>query len=174
MEPSVSIAFSPAGPFHFQAPKEFDDNDNQQIEELSVKLKAYFSSMHTAFKMAMDDVGENTDLEVIEAYFNDVDGDRAKSGDFSSQLQYILIMACTGLAFTALCRATAKICFESRRQLVQRCNILSKARAVGRLPKILKPSFWDNHFEDSLATWEGDILKYDQETTALSGWRHGG
>lgn len=54
--------------------------------------------------------------------------------------------------------------WHRERQSVHIYNIPTKARAVGRLSNILKSSFWDNNFEDSIADWETDILKHDRET----------
>ena len=40
----------------------------------------------------------------------------------------------------------------------------SQARAVGRLTRTLKPNCTGINFEDNLATWEDEILKYEKET----------
>ena len=47
--------------------------------------------------------------------------------------------------------------------------IPSRAKAVGRLTKILNPGFNMDAFEDSFSAWEDEILKYEKETkTTLS------
>lgn len=92
----------------------------------------------------MGRVEERLEREVIEAYFNDEPGGpRIDPLQMASQLQWILVALCTGPASTCLRRETATNGFESRWQLVHKYKVPTKARAVERLSKILKPIFWD-------------------------------
>lgn len=163
MAVSGDSAFSPTGPFHFQAPKQFDGNTGN-LEEFNYKLKAYCSIMNTVFKKATDKVEEDPQHEVIDMCFKDDQRDpRAKLVEMASQqLQWILDTQCIGPASTFLRRWTARSGFENWWQLVQRYEIRSKARAVGRLSNMLRAGYGDRIFEDSLAIWEHTILKYQK------------
>ena len=56
---------------------------------------------------------------------------------------------------------------ETLRKLYKRYHIPSKARAVGRLAKILEPSDMERgNIEDTLAAWEDEILKYEKGTNS--------
>lgn len=74
MAVSISRAVGPNGPFHFQAPKEFDDTKNSR-EQFRFKLEAYFNMMNLSFNKARERIEQN--LEVgggLEKYLTDVDG----------------------------------------------------------------------------------------------------
>ena len=57
--------------------------------------------------------------------------------------------------------------FESLRKLCKMYHMPPKARAVGRLTKILQPSGMERgNFEVTLAAWEDAILNSEKETDA--------
>lgn len=104
MAASVSSAFTPSGPSHSQAPKEFGGGKDN-FEQFSFTLKAFRSLMTTASKKAMDKVDENLVLEVIEEYFNDAEGSpRADLLEMAPRLQRVLVTLCTLPASTFLRR----------------------------------------------------------------------
>ena len=59
-------------------------------------------------------------------------------------------------------RETSSSGFESWRKLNKRYHIPSKASAVGKLPRILEPPIKKGSFEDTLASWEDEISKYEK------------
>ena len=77
--------------------------------------------------------------------------------------QWIQVISCTGLASATLRRENTSNEFESWRKLYNRHHIPSKARAVGRLTKILEPSGMERgHFGDTLAAWTYQLLRYEK------------
>lgn len=85
---------------------------------------------------------------MIEAYFNDGQGDpRADAVEMAPQLRWILAARCTVAVATILRRKRTTNGFESWGQVVRMYKLPTKARAIGRRSKMLKPSSWVNRFE---------------------------
>ena len=165
------MALNITGPWQFNPPKEFSGK-KEDFEEFAFKLKAYLSIMNSDYAEDLRRIEENMDTEIIDAHFNDASGDPIPGlRDRATTLQWILVALCSGAASLLLRRETSTNGFESWRRLCQKYKLPSRARAVGRLSKILKPDFSgaNTSFEDSLAAWEDEVAKYERETsTSLS------
>ena len=85
----------------------------------------------------------------------------------SRGLHYILVSVCSGQA-AVLCRqhSTQAQGLETWRQLHNRFSIPAGTRSVGYLKKLRKPQFNEQKFEESFATWEFDIARYEKDNQA--------
>ena len=85
----------------------------------------------------------------------------------SRDLRYILVSVCSGQA-AILCRqhSTQAQGLETWRQLHNRFSIPVGPRSVGYLTKLLKPQFNEQKFEESFATWELEIARYERDNQA--------
>ena len=166
----TSPAFSSSGPFQFAAPSSFDGK-KENFEEFSFKLRAYLNLMNTRYQEALKGIDGNLDQEITDDHFKLPNGTIDTTlVQMAHNLQYILVSTCSGAANTFLRRDDTLNGFESWRKLNVRYQLPTRAKAVGRLSAILKPKFNMQSFEDSLASWEEEIQKYEKETTsALSG-----
>ena len=86
----------------------------------------------------------------------------------ASELQFILVNITKGPAAT-VCRQMGLTSngLETWRQLVIRFSIPVGTRSTGYLTKLLKPSFDEVKFEESFATWELEINRYERDNSAV-------
>ena len=97
--------------------------------------------MDPGYERALKAVADDSDLEIVGAEFIDSEGpEKPARIKQAGPLRWILVSLCAGSVSAMLRRENTSNRFESRRKLLQRYRILSKARAVGRRTKILEPS----------------------------------
>jgi len=155
--------FSQAGPFQFNAPKEFSGK-REDFEEWAYKLRAYMSLINPDYNVHMIALQDKED-EVSQDMFKKRDGSEDTTlVQLAVHLQWMLVTLCTGSASAFLRRETGQNGFESYRKLCQRYMIPGNAKSVGRLSKILRPNLNNGSFEDSFSSWEDEIQKYEKET----------
>ena len=126
------MSFSPSGPFHFAAPKEFSGK-KEDFEEFSFKLRAYLCLMDPKYNDDLNAIELNPDLEITDANFIDSSGTvKTDLLQRSTSLQWILVGLCSGSASAQLRReSNTTDGFESWRKVIIRYKIPSRARAVG-------------------------------------------
>lgn len=98
------MSFGPTGPFHFQAPQDFDDK-KENFEEISFNFKSYLSLMNPACTAVMNNIEASLEPALAEAPFNDEDRNvQATRIHLATLFQMILVSLCTGSASAALRR----------------------------------------------------------------------
>ena len=132
--------FNQVGPFQFQSPKEFSGK-REDFEEFVFKLKSYLCLISPKYLIHLQALQDRVP-ELTPADFQDAEGNEDNElVPMATHLQRLLVTLCGGAASTFLRRGTTEYGFESYRKLCQRYMVLSKAKSVGRLSKILKPDF---------------------------------
>ena len=145
--------------FQFQLPEKFKGT-KENWEEFNFQFKAYLSLIDPAYEHDLQDVEIQSDQPVSEDFFmldiTDeqngpiVNEDKVKR---SKELQYLLIMLCTGPATHVLHRESNLNGFESWRLLFKRFRAPKKQKALGLLNDILKPDFSGPEFETKFSKW---------------------
>ena len=85
----------------------------------------------------------------------------------SNNLHYILVSICDGPASTICRQNTQGNGFETWPLIHSRYSIPLGTRSIGYLTRLLKPQFDEQKFEESFATWEFQLSKYDQDNNTL-------
>jgi len=152
-----------AGPLQFQSPPTFNGK-REEFEEFAFKLRAYMSLINPRYNKIMSELTERTEPVEEAEFFSQAGEINAEMYQMAVQLHWILITLLSGSASTFLRRETSTNGFECWRKLCQRYMLPSRAKAVGRLTRILKPSFNMNAFEDTFSAWEDEITRYEKET----------
>ena len=82
-------------------------------------------------------------------------------------LHYILASVCSGQA-AVFCRQRSAQAqgLETWRRLHNRFSIPVGTRSVGYLAGLAKPQFNEQKFEESFATWEFEIARYERDNQA--------
>ena len=102
-----------------------------------------------------------TDTELMAAAATQQEGERWQQ--LVSDLKYILISTTTGSAATVCRQHQHEMGLEIFRQLCQRFSIPLGTRGIGCLTKLLKPKFDNNNFEESFATWEFELARFERD-----------
>ena len=161
---SSGIGFSSSLPFQFAPPSKFSGK-REDFEEFSFTLKAYLNLMEGTFGSTMLQA-EETENDITDDFFRNPDGSfNDKLAQMATSLQFLLVTLCTGSASAFIRRDMSPNGFESWRRLHRRYVLPSRVKALGRLSTILEGSFKMDNFEDSLASWEEEINKYEKETS---------
>ena len=152
-------------PFQFAPPASFSGK-KEDFEEFAFKLKAHLALMAVTYLNDLEAIESHPDTEIDDDTFKNTDGTYKQDlVDKATTLQWLLVMLCSGTASVLLRRDVQQNGFESWRKLCKKYKIPSRARAVGRLTRILKPDFTGASFEDRLAQWEEENARYEKETT---------
>ena len=85
----------------------------------------------------------------------------------SGKLHFLLVNTCDGAASTICRQNMLGNGFETSRQLHLRYAVPLGTRSIGYLTKLLKPQLDENKFEESFATWEFQLAKYEQDNRTL-------
>ena len=104
-----------------------------------------------------------TDADLRTAATNRDEGD--KWVQLSNNLKYILINITTGPAATVCRQHQHEMGLEAYRQLCIRFATPLGTRSIGYLTQLLKPTFDTNNFEESFATWEFELARYERDNT---------
>ena len=109
--------------------------------------------MNPRYGVVLKDVESKVDTPVEDNYFLQSDGQSYDDElvKMATNLQYVLVTLCSGGPSTFLRRGGTSNGFESWRRIHKRYELPSRQKAVGRLSTILKPTFNQQSFEDSLA-----------------------
>ena len=85
----------------------------------------------------------------------------------SGDLHFLLVNTCDGAASTICRQNMLGNGFETWRQLHLRYALPLGTRSIGYPTKLLKPQLDENKFEESFATWEFQLAKYEQDSRTL-------
>lgn len=152
-------------PLHFQPPKELDGK-KESFDEFNYNLKADFDLMNPAVKVVLKKVEENLHVEINDNAFNDEqDNHRAGLVEMASQLPWILVSLCSGQAST-LHRRDSDEWLRELGAIGDEVQDSSFKSDGGGLSNITNPNFTETNFEDILSMWDGEILRYENETTS--------
>ena len=122
--------------------------------------------MHPAFKSYLEKA-EKSVTALQDDFFQNIDGSmNTQLVEMSTTLHFILITLCEEQAATCLKQSSEPNGFENWRILHQRFTVSMRATAVGRLTTIIQPHFKMESLEESLASWEEKIQKYEKETSS--------
>ena len=146
------------------------DGDFSTFEEWKYKFTAYIGLINPIFPRLLTQSERSPDPitdPVIRA-----GADTIEEGErwirLASELQFILVNITKGPAAT-VCRQMGLTSngLETWRQLVIRFSIPVGTRSIGYLTKLLKPSFDESKFEESFATWEFEINRYERDNSTI-------
>ena len=104
---------------------------------------------------------ELTDAQLRAAADTIEDGE--KHVQLAADIRYILINITTNSAATVCRQFQHSNGFEIYRQLCRRFSIPLGTRSIGYLTKLLKPTFDTNNFEESFATWEFELSRFERD-----------
>ena len=132
-------------------------------------MVAYLGLQNSEFPPLLQ-TAETPNMEVTDALLRDGATTPQEAQlwvQISRDLRYILVSVCSGQA-AILCRqhSTQAQGLETWRQLHNRFSIPVGPRSVGYLTKLLKPQFNEQKFEESFATWELEIARYERDNQA--------
>ena len=143
----------------------FYNGDYGTFEEWKYKFTAYMGLMDNVYARLLQAsetaTAELTDRQLRAAADTIEDGE--KHAQMAADIRYILINITTNSAATVCRQFQHSNGFEIYRQLCRRFSIPLGTRSIGYLTKLLKPTFDTNNFEESFATWEFELTRFERD-----------
>ena len=143
----------------------FYNGDYGAFEEWKYKFTAYMGLIDNMFTRLLQAseiaTTELTDAQLRGAANTIEDGE--KHVQLAADLRYLLINITTNSAATVCRQFQHSNGFEIYRQLCRRFAIPLGTRSIGYLTNLLKPTFDTNNFEESFATWEFELSRFERD-----------
>ena len=143
----------------------FYNGDYGTFEEWKYKFTAYMGLMDNEYTRLLQ-VSETATAELTDRQLRtaaDTIEDGEKHVQMAADIRYILINITTNSAATVCRQFQHSNGFEIYRQLCRRFSIPLGTRSIGYLTKLLKPTFDTNNFEESFATWEFELTRFERD-----------
>ena len=143
----------------------FYNGDYGTFEEWKYKFTAYMGLMDNVYTRLLQ-ASETATTELTDAQLRaaaDTIEDGEKHVQLAADIRYILINITTNSAATVCRQFQHSNGFEIYRQLCRRFSIPLGTRSIGYLTKLLKPTFDTNNFEESFATWEFELSRFERD-----------
>ena len=141
------------------------NGDYATFEEWKYKFNAYMGLIDATYPALLERAESATtrltDMDLTVAANTTTEGD--KWIQLASDLRYILISITTGPVATVCRQHQHEMGLEIFRQLCNRFSIPLGTRSIGYLTKLLKPTFDNKNFEESFATWEFELTKFERD-----------
>ena len=139
----------------------FYNGDYGTCKEWKYKFTAYMGLMDNAYTRLLQ-ASETATAELTDAQLRAA-ADSIEDGEKHVQIRYVLINITTNSAATVCKQFQHSNGFEIYRQLCRRFSIPLGTRSIGYLTKLLKPTFDTNNFEESFATWEFELSRFERD-----------
>ena len=139
------------------------------FEEWKHKMTAYLGLQDPAYNRLLRQ-SEQSQLAVTNDQLETAAPSHAIAQQWiqlSHNLHYLLVSTCAGPAST-ICRQNMQgDGFETWRLTHARCSIPLGTRSIGYLTRLLTPQLDEQKFEESFATWEFQLSRYEQDNNTL-------
>ena len=139
------------------------------FEEWKYKMTAYLGLQDPAYNRLLRQ-SEQSQLAVTNDQLETAALSQAIAEQWiqlSNNLHYLLVSTCDGPASTKCRQNMQGNGFQTWRLIHARCSIPLGTRSIGYLTRLLKLQLDEQKSEESFATWEFQLSKYEQDSNTL-------